>query len=148
MVYVEALSEVHDTPAERFEALVEKISQNSMRVDVDILREAFILAEHDKNLDEALKFARLAKEKLPDSPNVMDTLGWVYFKKGLYDNAIVEFTDALEKMPDNATVNYHLGMAFYKKGDAGKAREQLEKALSLDENFPEAEEAKRILAEM
>jgi Tfp pilus assembly protein PilF len=51
-------------------------------------------------------------------------------------------------MPDNAIVNYHLGMAFYKKGDRDNARAHLEKALSLDQNFPGADEAKRVLAEM
>jgi tetratricopeptide (TPR) repeat protein len=95
-----------------------------------------------------LNLARLAKEKLPDDPNVMDTLGWVYYKKGLYDSAIAEFIDCLEKMPDNPTVIYHLGMAFYKKGDFKNARAELEKALALNENFSGAEEARRVLAEL
>jgi tetratricopeptide (TPR) repeat protein len=76
----------------------------------------------------------------------MDTLGWVYYKKGLYDSAIGEFTDCLEKMPDNPTVIYHLGMAYYKKGDHEKARTELQKALQLDKSFSEADEAKRVLA--
>ena len=109
---------------------------------------AYLLADQDKDLNEALDFARLAKEKLPDDPNVMDTLGWVYYKKGLYDSAIGEFADCLEKMPDNPTVIYHLGMAYYKKGDLENARAELEKALQLDESFSGADEAKRILAEL
>ena len=76
----------------------------------------------------------------------MDTLGWVYYKKGLYDSAISEFSDSLEKIPDNALVNYHLGMAFYKKGDNDSARAQLEKALSLNKNFDGAEEARKVLS--
>ena len=36
----------------------------------------------------------------------MDTLGWVYYKKGLYDSAINEFSDSLAKIPDNAIVHY------------------------------------------
>jgi tetratricopeptide (TPR) repeat protein len=109
---------------------------------------AFVLADQNNSLDEALGFARMAKEKLPADPNVMDTLGWVYYKKGLYDSAISEFSDSLEKIPDNAVVNFHLGMAFYKKGDRDNAKLQLEKALSLSQNFDGAEEAKRVLAEM
>jgi tetratricopeptide (TPR) repeat protein len=109
---------------------------------------AYILADQDKDLNEALNLARLAKEKLPDDPNVMDTLGWVYYKKGLYDSAIGEFTDCLEKMPDNPTVIYHLGMAYYKKGDLENARAELERALKLDKNFTGANEAKRVLAEL
>jgi len=109
---------------------------------------AYILADHDKDIDDALKYARLAKEKLPNDPNVMDTLGWVYYKKALYDSAIDEFTGCLEKMPDNPTVIYHLGMAYYKKGEFEKARTELQKALELDKNFAEANEAERILAEL
>jgi tetratricopeptide (TPR) repeat protein len=109
---------------------------------------AYILSEQKNNLDEALAFAQTAKEKLPNSPYVMDTLGWIYYKKGLYDLATLEFSDALAKLPENAEVAYHLGMAYYKKGDAKKARAELEKALSLNENFTGADEARKVLAEI
>ena len=109
---------------------------------------AFILADQDRDIEEAFNFARMAKEKYPNDPNVMDTLGWVYYRKGLYDSAIGEFSDCLEKMPENPTVIYHLGMAYYKKGDLENARAELAKALQLDESFNGADEAKRILAEL
>ena len=95
-----------------------------------------------------MAFAQRAKEKLPDSPYVMDTLGWIYFKKGLYGLAIMELTDALAKLPENAEVAYHLGMAYFKKGETDKARAELEKALSLNENFIGANEARKVLAEL
>ena len=107
---------------------------------------AYILADQDKDIDEALRLARMAKEKLPNSPYVMDTLGWAYFRKGLYPSAIGEFSDSLAEIPDNPAVAYHLGMAYYKNGDAHKARVELEKALGLDENFNGAEEARQVLA--
>jgi tetratricopeptide (TPR) repeat protein len=75
----------------------------------------------------------------------MDTLGWVYYKKGLYDLAIGEFSDSLAKIPENAAVIYHLGMAYYKKGEKEKAKEQLEKALSLQPDFPGSDEARQVL---
>ena len=78
----------------------------------------------------------------------MDTLGWIYYKKGLYDSAIGEFTDSLAKIPENPMVHYHLGMAYYKKGNAERARVALEKALSLGDTFDGADEAKRVLAEL
>jgi tetratricopeptide (TPR) repeat protein len=109
---------------------------------------AYILSEQDKNLDEAMTLAQNAKGKLPDSPYVMDTLGWIYYKKGLYDLAIGEFSDALAKLPDNAAIVYHLGMAYHKKGDNDKARIELKKALSLDANFDGADEARKVLAEI
>ena len=78
----------------------------------------------------------------------MDTLGWTYYKKGLYDLAIMELSDAQSKLFENAEVTYHLGMAYYKKGDAKRARAELEKALSLNENFTGADEARKVLVEM
>ena len=71
-----------------------------------------------------------------------------YYKKGLYGSAIGEFSDSLAKIPENPAVIYHLGMAYYKNGDAAKARIELEKALSLNENFVGADDARRVLAEL
>jgi tetratricopeptide (TPR) repeat protein len=39
---------------------------------------AYMLSSREGDIDEALKFAQVAKEKLPDDPSVMDTLGWIY----------------------------------------------------------------------
>jgi tetratricopeptide (TPR) repeat protein len=107
---------------------------------------AYLLVMQNKNIDEALALARNAKEKLPNDPSVMDTLGLIYYKKGLFDSAIGEFMDSLEQVPDNAVVRYHLGLAYYKKGDKNPAKAELEKALNLDEEFEGADEARQILS--
>jgi tetratricopeptide (TPR) repeat protein len=109
---------------------------------------AYILSTNDQTIDEALKFAQIAKGQLPDDPSVMDTLGWIYYKKELYDSAIQELTDSASKLPQNATVRYHLGMAYYKRGKKSLARRELERALSLQNDFKEADEARGILAEL
>jgi tetratricopeptide (TPR) repeat protein len=109
---------------------------------------AYLLADNEDKLDEALKYARIAKEKMPGEPSVMDTLGWIYYKKGLYDSAIQEFSDSLEKLPENATVQYHMGAALFKIGQKVSARTHLEKALALDANFDGADEARRMLSEI
>jgi tetratricopeptide (TPR) repeat protein len=109
---------------------------------------AYLLSSQDRDLTEAMGLAQTAREQLPEDPSVMDTLGWIYYKKGLYDTAIGEFIDSLEKIPENATVHYHLGMAYYKKGEKDKARVQLEKALSLGDDFDGVEEARKVLEEL
>jgi tetratricopeptide (TPR) repeat protein len=109
---------------------------------------AYLLSIQDKNIDEALRYAQKAKEQLAQEPSVMDTLGWIYYKKGLYDSAISEFEDSLEKLPDNPTVNYHLGMAYYQKGDKIRAKKQLQKAISLDTDFDGANEARSVLSKL
>ena len=72
---------------------------------------AYLLANQDRDLNEAVDLVRKAKQTSPDDPSISDTLGWVYYKKGLYDFALGELSQALEKLPDNPTVRYHLGMA-------------------------------------
>jgi tetratricopeptide (TPR) repeat protein len=78
----------------------------------------------------------------------MDTLGWVYFKKGLYDAAISEFKASLAQAPANPTVVYHLGLAYHKKGEADKARAELQRALDLSPSFDGADEARKVLTQI
>ena len=109
---------------------------------------AYLLAEKDKDLNEALNFARMAKEKLPNDAGVMDTLGWVYYKKGLYESAIAELNDCVEKMKDNATVYYHLGMAYYMADRGAKAKPALEKVLEINPRFEKAKEVRDMIAKL
>ena len=76
---------------------------------------AYLLADQNRDLNEALGLANIAKKANPEDPSIADTLGWVYFKRGLYPNAVSELTFAAEKLPDNATVRYHLGMSYLEK---------------------------------
>ncbi|UCF56016.1 MAG: tetratricopeptide repeat protein, partial [Deltaproteobacteria bacterium] len=109
---------------------------------------AWNLAEKGGNIDEALSFAQMAKEKMPKNAAVMDTLGWIYYLKGSYLSAIAELQDSVELAPDNPLINYHLGLAYYKNNEPDEAKEYLEKALQINQNFRGAEEARSILKEI
>ena len=104
------------------------------------------LADGGGNLDEALKFAQIAREAAPEDPNVADTLGWIYYKKGLIDTAYPLISDAARKAKNNAIIRYHHGMVLSKKGKTKEAAAELKAALALDPNFPGAAEAKKTLA--
>ena len=92
---------------------------------------AFQYAELGKDLDLAMKYAQKAKQKAPESNDISDTLGWVYVKKQLNDEAISVYRDLLKRSPKNATYHYHLGYALYQKGNKQDARQSLQTALSL-----------------
>ena len=64
------------------------------------------------------------------SNDVADTLGWVYIKKNLSDDAVRVYKDLVVKDPANATFHYHFGMALLQKGDRPSARKELEIALA------------------
>ncbi len=89
-----------------------------------------------------------AMEKFPDDPAIADTLGLVYYKKGLYGNAEVEFSDALKKLPNNSEILFHLGQTYAQKGENDKAKASLEKALKLNSKFQGYQEAKQILNDL
>ncbi len=61
----------------------EKVMTLDPRAPVAANNLAWIYAESGANLDVALQLAQTAKAGLPDSPEVDDTLGWVYYKKDL-----------------------------------------------------------------
>ena len=103
------------------------------------------MAEKGGNIDEALSYAQIAKERMPQSAVVMDTLGWIFYLKGSYLNAIAELRDSVELAPDNATIHYHLGLAYHKNNQQDEAKESLEKALEIAPNFKGAEDARKIL---
>ena len=90
---------------------------------------AYMLAEDGEHLDEALKLAERAKQRLPDNVNVSDTLGWIYIKKNLSDEAIRIYRELIAKQPERSTFRYHLGMALYQKGDKLQAKKELQAAL-------------------
>lgn len=98
------------------------------------------------SLDVALQLAQTAKAQLPDRHEVNDTLGWIYVKKNLPALAIPPLLQSVEKDPKNPVYLYHLGMAYLASGDKTKARDAIEKALSLNSSFPGAAEAKQALA--
>ena len=77
-----------------------------------------------------------------------DTLGWVYYKKGMPILAVQPFRDSVERAPKNPMYQFHLGLAYVKTGDTAGARKALEAALALDPKFKGAEEAQKTLASL
>ncbi|HYJ46042.1 MAG TPA: tetratricopeptide repeat protein [Pyrinomonadaceae bacterium] len=103
------------------------------------------------NLDEAQALSQGVVQKFPDVPGFLDTLGWVYYKKGLSGPAVEQLQKVVAKAGDSASYRYHLGMALAGKGDKVGARRELEQALRLAEkqpNFADAEEARKTLASL
>lgn len=78
----------------------------------------------------------------------MDTLGWIYYKKGLYRSAIAELEQSHEKIQTNPVILYHLAMAYLKNNQKKEAKRALEKALKLNKEFPGYIQAQQALAEI
>lgn len=111
-------------------ARYERILQIDPTASVAANNLAWMHVEDGGNLDVALKLAQTAQAKLPDQPEVNDTIGWIYYKKGLYDLAIPPLAQAAGRSPDNVSYQYHLGAAYAGKGETEKARAALTKSLA------------------
>jgi tetratricopeptide (TPR) repeat protein len=91
---------------------------------------AYLLAESNGNLDEALTYATRAKQRMPNFAEISDTLGWIYLKKNLTDSAVDTFKTLVLQQPQNPTYRYHYAMALSQKGDRANAKKEAEAALA------------------
>jgi tetratricopeptide (TPR) repeat protein len=120
----------------QFEKVVKTHTENAPALN----NAAFFLADSGGDLDEALRLAQHALEKIPGQPGFWDTVGYIYLKKGLNESAVQTFTNLARKYP-HAIFHYHLGLALYMKGDKPAARKELQSALA---GNPSAEDKARI----
>ena len=56
------------------------------------------MAETGGDLDKAMGFAQKALTQRPEEPSVLDTVGWIYFKKGDTAKAIEYLERARDKV--------------------------------------------------
>jgi tetratricopeptide (TPR) repeat protein len=107
---------------------------------------AYIYSEKLNNLDRAGELARKAHELAPAEPSVQDTLGWVLYRQGKYQEAAELLEQSASKSPGNGEIQFHLGMTNYMMGRLDEARAALEKAVAASGDFPGKDEAKSRLA--
>jgi len=142
ILVLSTLALVLDAASRKNEA--KQVYEAALRLDpnngVALNNLAFLLAENGGDLEDALTKAQRAKQLLPNLSEISDTLGWIYLKKNLSDNAIEIFRDLVSKQPNQSTFHYHLAMALSQKGDRSRALEQLKEALKY--NPPKEEKDK------
>ncbi|MFP8880197.1 MAG: tetratricopeptide repeat protein [Myxococcota bacterium] len=107
---------------------------------------AWTLAEAGEELDLALRLAEEASRLNPE-PDILDTLGFVYMKRGESSAAVAVLEKAIASDEPSPSIRYRLGTALSQTGDTQRARKMLSDALEAGP-FPEADEARRQLAQL
>jgi tetratricopeptide (TPR) repeat protein len=107
---------------------------------------AYIYGQRMGQIDKAFEMARKARSLSPGHPSIADTLGWILYKKGNYQEALALITEGAAKLSDMPEVQYHLGMAAYMMGQTDVATTALKLAAAEGPNFPGKAEAKAKLA--
>jgi tetratricopeptide (TPR) repeat protein len=90
----------------------------------------YSLVEKQIKLDEALAMIEQAVAASPESGYIVDSLGWVLYRLGRYQEAVGHMERAVELMPVDPVVNDHLGDVYWAVGRAREARFQWMRALS------------------
>ena len=121
---------------------------------------AWLIAEFDRgNLDEALRLSQAAVNRQQTAANFYDTLGWVYFKKGLFTPAVEQLKKAVVLDETEARKNgvapdpayrLRLGTALASAGDNSNAKREVETALAGEANLSakDAQNARALLAKL
>ncbi len=68
------------------------------------------------NLDQGLDMIRRAVALRPQDGYIIDSLGWVYYRLGRYDEAVRELERAVLEKAEDPTINDHLGDAYWRIG--------------------------------
>ena len=90
----------------------------------------YSLVEKQIKLDEALSMIERAVDARPDAGYIVDSLGWVLYRLGRYEDAVGHMETAVELMPVDPVVNDHLGDVYWAVGRAREAEFQWKRALS------------------
>ncbi|MEM9350776.1 MAG: tetratricopeptide repeat protein [Pseudomonadota bacterium] len=101
----------------------------------------YSLVEKRIKLGEALELIQTAAKLRPDNGHILDSLGWVLYRLGRFDEAVAPMETAVELMATDPVINDHLGDVYWSVGRHTEAHFQWHRALSFN---PEPKEAERI----
>jgi tetratricopeptide (TPR) repeat protein len=125
-----------------------KIQPNNANALNDL---SYLMAQSGESLDEALALARKGQEVATEQNlknSLQDTLGWIYLKKNMYDNALQSFQVAVDKNPGSMTFRYHLGTTLYQMGNKSRAKTELEAALAATPKSEDEPKIRELLARL
>jgi len=93
----------------------------------------YMWADHNMHLDEAEEMIKRALEIEPNNGSYLDSLGWVEFRKGKFDQALADLLRATKNMDrEDPIVFEHIGDTYLKLNRVPEALESWQKALALD----------------
>jgi Tfp pilus assembly protein PilF len=97
---------------------------------------AYVLAENNERLAEALEYAERAYQTMPNNPGILDTYSYVLYKNGKVDEAAQFIQASLQQYEQSdisapADVYWHLGMIKEKLGERAEALAAYKQALEV-----------------
>lgn len=91
----------------------------------------YMYAERGVKLQRALVLTLRAMDMKPNDGNIVDSVGWTYFKMGDKDRAVEYLEKAVQLEPGISDLRVHLGMAYEACGNPRSALVEYSKALKI-----------------
>lgn len=102
----------------------------------------YMLADNGVQLQEALRYVQKAVDSDPFNGAFLDSLGWVYFRLGNFEQAERYLSQAIRINDTDPTIFEHLGDLYRQLRRFEKARESYESSLSFATEDEERERAR------
>ncbi|HIP21983.1 MAG TPA: tetratricopeptide repeat protein [Rhodobacteraceae bacterium] len=100
----------------------------------------YSLVDRGEKLDEALGMIEAAVEAKPDSGAIADSLGWVYYRLGRFEDAETAMEIAVKLLPVDPILSDHFGDVLWMVDRKREARFQWRRALSYGPEEADAEQ--------
>ena len=91
----------------------------------------YLLASKTFRFEDARKYLKQALELRPNDAAILDSMGWLEYREGRYEESFALLTQAYKKVPEGE-IAAHLGEVLWMLGRQKEARELWEKALQRD----------------
>jgi len=93
----------------------------------------YMWADHNMHLDEAKEMIERALQIEPNNGSYLDSLGWVEFRQGKFDQALADLLRAVKNLDrEDPIVFEHIGDTYLKLQRVPEALESWQKAFALD----------------
>ena len=140
--YITAMSTTNTNSIMEYVNFIYSMDTNSAN---NINSMAWVLIYLGIDIDRGIELSKKSIQISPKSPHYLDTLGYGYYKKKDYDNALKQLLKASLYVDDNseAEIYLHIADAYYDKKDLKRALKYYRKSISSlykDFNFINFEE--------
>ena len=109
---------------------------------------AMFYVDEVNEVEKGVQLAEQAYRLAPEQPPILDTLGWALYRRGAPDDLerARKLLEVAAEDLESPTSQYHLGAVLIATGEMRQGKRLLQQALTLKADFPEADEARKMLA--
>lgn len=123
-----------------------KIEENHLQANLGMGKFFSAKGEEDKAKEYFTKLSSMEELFEKENKHVFNELAIELRKKGMLDEAIVNYQKALTLDPEDWVLYYNLGRAYFEKGEVDQTLDQLQAAIRIKPDFEEAEKFLQSLA--